>query len=187
MVSLMHLWLPVLLAAVGVFVASSILHMVLKFWHMPDYHGFSNEDEVRAAMRAGSPSPGLYVVPFCRMEEMKKAETQEKFRTGPVGLVILRRSGMINMGANLLQWFVFCLVVSVFCALVAGTTLAAGADGHRVFHTTALVALMGYAAGAFPMAIWWGQPWRATFKDAIDGLVYALVTGFAFMEFWPAA
>ena len=51
MVSLMQLWLPILLSAVFVFIASALINMVLSFWHRADYHGFSNEDEVRAALR----------------------------------------------------------------------------------------------------------------------------------------
>ena len=49
MISLAHLWLPILFSGIGVFIASFILHVVLKFWHMPDYHGFSNESEVATA------------------------------------------------------------------------------------------------------------------------------------------
>ncbi len=53
MVSLAQLWLPILISTVLVFFASALINMVLKFWHTPDYSGFSNEDEVRAAIRKG--------------------------------------------------------------------------------------------------------------------------------------
>jgi hypothetical protein len=187
MVSLAQLWLPVVLSAIAVFIASSIVHMVLKFWHMPDYHGFSNENEVGAAIRKGNPAPGMYVVPHCKMEDMKKPEALEKFKAGPVGFVILRAGGVPSMGKCLVAWFVFCLVVSLFCAFVAVGVLSTGTNGHLVFHTTALVALMAYAAGAFPMGIWWGQPWRAVIKDAVDGLIYAMLTGLVFAWLWPQA
>jgi hypothetical protein len=49
-VSLAQLWLPILLSAVCVFAASSLIHMVVK-WHASDYNPLSNEDEVRAAIR----------------------------------------------------------------------------------------------------------------------------------------
>ena len=55
--ALLALWLPILLSAVVVFFISSLVHMVFK-WHAPDYRGFSNEDAVRAAIRAGHPAPG---------------------------------------------------------------------------------------------------------------------------------
>lgn len=187
MMSLAQLWLPILLAAVGVFIASSIVHMLLKFWHRSDYRGFANEDAVRTAIRSGSPAPGMYLMPYCLMEDMKKPESVQKFETGPVGFVILRSNGVPNMGKSLALWFLLSLAVSFFCALVAASALAAGADGHRVFHVTALVAFVAYATGSFSMGIWWGQPWRSVFKDAVDGLVYALVTGAVFMWMWPQA
>ena len=42
MVSLADLWLPILLSAVLVFVASSLIHMVLG-WHRHDFKGSSRE------------------------------------------------------------------------------------------------------------------------------------------------
>jgi hypothetical protein len=184
MISFAQLWVPILLSAIGVFIASSIVHMLLKFWHMPDYRGFANEDEVRAAIRNGKPEPGMYVVPHCSMEAMKQPEVKEKFRTGPVGFMILRPSGVPALGKSLVLWFVFCLVVSCFCALVS-LGMPADAGWHRVFHTIGLAAFMAYALSALPMGIWWGQPWKAVAKDAVDGLIYALVTAGVFVWLWP--
>ncbi|MGB9430364.1 MAG: hypothetical protein WCC11_10925 [Gammaproteobacteria bacterium] len=167
------------------FIASSILHMVFKFWHMPDYHGFPNEDEVRAAIRKGNPAPGMYMLPFAPMEDMKKPETCEKFKQGPVGFMILRPSGMFSMGKNLVQWFIFCLIVSYFCAYVAASTMAAGTAGLQIFRVIGTVGFIAYAFGSLPMGIWYGQPWKAVTKDVIDGLIYGLVTGAIFAALWP--
>ena len=186
MISLAHLWLPILLSAVGVFIVSSIIHMALKFWHLPDYHGFSNESEVAAAMRKGNPSPGMYMLPYCKMEDMKKPETQEKFKQGPVGFMILRASGRPNMGKSLVLWFIFCLVVGLFCAYVAASTLASGTAGLQVFRVVGTVGFIAYAFGSLPMGIWYAQPWPAVTKDVIDGLIYGLVTGLIFAWLWPA-
>ena len=65
MITLAQLWLPILLSAVGIFIVSSLIHMVFK-WHNSDYKGFSNEDAVRATMRAGNPPDGMYVIPYCK-------------------------------------------------------------------------------------------------------------------------
>ncbi len=186
MALLAQLWLPILLSAVFVFFASSILHMVLKFWHAPDCHGFSNEDEVGAAIRKGNAAAGLYMIPYCTPETMKNPATPEKFKQGPVGTIFLRQPGPMNMGAYLGQWFVFCLVVSFFCALLVAHALAPGASCARVFHIVAIPALMGYAFGALPNAIWWGHPWGSTIKHVIDGLIYAVITGATFAWLWPA-
>ncbi|MGH8324811.1 MAG: hypothetical protein ACRETD_13600, partial [Steroidobacteraceae bacterium] len=83
MVSLAQLWLPILLSGVFVFIASSILHMLFKFWHMPDYHGFSNEDEVRTTLRKSNAAPGMYMIPYCKREELSQPHAQAKFADGP--------------------------------------------------------------------------------------------------------
>ena len=46
-----QLWLPILLSAVFVFIASALINMLLKFWHSPDYRGFANEDEIAGEQR----------------------------------------------------------------------------------------------------------------------------------------
>ena len=186
MVSLAQLWMPILLSAVLVFIASSILHMILKFWHMPDYGGFSNEDEVGAAMRKGNPSAGMYMIPYCKPEAMKEPQTQEKFKQGPIAVIFLRQPGMPNMGTFLGQWFAFCVLVSVFCAHLSGHTLAAGTPYMRVFSVVGVAAFMTYALGSVPNAIWWSHPWKSQIKHLIDGLIYALLTAGTFGWLWPA-
>lgn len=182
---LASLWLPIVLSGVFVFIASALINMLFKFWHAPDYRGFSNEDEIRAAIRNGNPGPGQYTLPYCGPEAMKEPAMKEKFAQGPVGMVILRRSGSVNMGVSLLQWFLFCLLVSLVCAAIAVHAVAPGANHHLVFHTIALAALLGYAFGSFPDAIWWGFPWRTAIKHIVDGFIYAVITGATFMWLWP--
>lgn len=186
MVSLAQLWLPILLSAVFVFIVSSVVHMALKFWHAPDYKGFSNEDEVAAAIRKGSAGAGLYLIPYCPPETMKDPAVQQKFATGPVGKIALRTPGQMNIGAFLGQWFAFCLAVSIVCALIA-IVLPAGASRHVVFHTVGLSALMAYALGVIPDAIWRSHPWKSAFKHVIDGVVYGVVTGATFAWLWPGS
>ena len=182
---LAQLWLPIVLSAVFVFVASSILHMVIRAWHGPDCKGFANESEVGAAMRAGNAQAGMYMIPYCTPEAMKSPETADKFRQGPVGIVYLRSPGQPNMGVYLGQWFGFCLVVSFLCALLAVHVIAPAADHRLVFHVIGLAAFMGHALGPIPSAIWWGQPWGGAIKHVIDGLIYAIVTGLTFAWLWP--
>ena len=76
MVSLTHLWLPILLSGIFVFIASSIVHMAFQFWHNPDYRGLPNESEVGAAIRKGNAVPGMYLLPYCKMEDMEKPESR---------------------------------------------------------------------------------------------------------------
>ena len=78
MVSWHALLLPSVISAVLVFIASSLIHMVVK-WHKSDYKTLPNEDEVRMAIRKSSPVPGKYVMPFCKDgKEMASPEMQKK-------------------------------------------------------------------------------------------------------------
>ena len=186
MTPLAQLWLPIVLSAVFVFIASALLNMVLKFWHMPDSRGFSNEDAVRAAIRGGTTGPGMYMLPFCKPETMKQPEMQEKFRQGPNALVLVRPNGQANLGAYLGQWFAFCVLVSLFCALLGSHVLPVGAPFMHVCRLIGLAAIMGYAFGAIPNAIWWGHPWGSAIKHFIDGVVYAAISAATFAWLWPA-
>ncbi len=187
MVSLVQLGLPILLGAVGVFVASALIHMVFGFWHNVDYRGFNNEDDVAAALRKGNPAPGIYMVPYCQPADMKKPEVQEKFKRGPLVFMFLRAGAPMAMGKSLTQWFVFCLVVSLFAGYVAGATLASGTAYMQVFRVTATAAFMAFGFSSVPSGIWWGQPWGPVFKDMVDGLIYGLIIGAVFACLWPAA
>src|SRR5256886_17456156 len=68
MTALAALWLPILLSAVFVFIASSIIHMA-PLWHKNDYPMMANQDQVRAAIRSLAIPPGEYIVP--RAKDMK--------------------------------------------------------------------------------------------------------------------
>lgn len=183
---LMSFWLPILLSAVFVFLASAVINMALKFWHMPDSRGFSNEDEVAAAIRRGDPAPGLYMMPFCDPATYKDPAVQAKFNQGPVAKIYLSASGVKNLGAHLGAWFLLCLVISIACAGLAAGALPRNPGAHAIWHTVGLAALLGYAFGEPTHSIWRGQPWIVSLKYAIDGLVYAIITATTFAWLWPA-
>ena len=106
MVSLSALWLPILLSAVIVFIASSIMHMALKY-HQGDYRKLPDEDKVLGVLRGAGLTRGLYHFPFTTHKEMNSPEAQEKFKQGPVGFVTVMPSGPVNMGKFLGLWFGF--------------------------------------------------------------------------------
>jgi hypothetical protein len=132
MVDLTALWLPIVLSAVLVFVASSVIHMVLQY-HRSDYRKLPNEAKVRETLRAENLAPGNYYFPHGTPKEMGTPEMQEKFKQGPVGLLTAMPSGPPAMGKNLAQWFVYCLVVGVFVAYLTGRTVGPDASYLEVF------------------------------------------------------
>lgn len=185
MVALSHLWLPMLLSAVIVFVASAVMHTVLKY-HNSDFHGLPNEDEVRAAIRKGGAGPGLYLMPYCPdMKEAQSPPMVQKYTEGPVGMLVLRAPGVIRMGGQLVQWFIYTLVISLFAAYVAAHTVQAGTSYLEVFRVVGTVAFLGYAGSEASASIWMARPWPATCKAIFDGLVYGLLTAGTFGWLWP--
>lgn len=183
MVSLVDLWLPILLSAVLVFVASSIIHMVLR-WHDADFQKLAAEDAVMDALRPFDLAPGEYVAPRPdSMAHMSSPEFKAKQARGPrFSLTVLRES---SFARGLALWFVFCIVIAVFAAYVAALTLPAGAPYMTVFRVTSTVAFAGYVLALWHNWIWYSSGFGATARSTIDGLVYALLTGGAFGWLWP--
>lgn len=184
MVPLAALWLPILLSAVIVFIASSILHMVLPY-HRSDYSPLADEEKLLAPIRQANLKPALYVFPFCTPKEMKSPAAQERYKQGPVGFLTIMRNGPPAMGKYLVQWFLFCWIVSFFVGYLAAHTMAPGIRYLAVFRVVGTAAFLAYGLGHLSNGIWRGQRWGMTIKDVIDGLIYGLLTAGTFGWLWP--
>jgi hypothetical protein len=185
MVPITALWLPILLSAVIVFVASSIIHMVLPI-HKSDYRKLPEEDRVIDALRAAGVTPGrIYHFPFTTHKEMRSPESVARFKRGPVGLLTVIPSGPPAMGKFLGQWFLYCVVIGVFVAYVTGHTRSPGTQYLEVFRVAGTTAFLGYAAAQIQDSIWKGQSWTVTLKHVFDGLLYGLLTAGTFGWLWP--
>lgn len=185
MVPIVSLWLPILLSAVIVFIASSIIHMVLKY-HNTDYRKLAAEDDVMDALRKFNIPPGDYLMPRPgSMEAMKKPDFIEKRNKGPVALMTVMKSGPVNMGASLAQWFIYTIVIGVFAAYVAGRALGPGARYLTVFRFAGCTAFLGYAGALWQDSIWYKRAWSTTIKSTIDSLLYAMLTAGTFGWLWP--
>jgi hypothetical protein len=184
MVPLSALWLPIVLSAVIVFIASSILHMVLPY-HRSDYHQLPDEDKLLAFLRPYNLKRGIYVFPYYLPKDMKSPASIEKYKQGPVGFVTIVPSGPPAMPKLLAQWFLFCLLVGFFVAYLAGHTVPAGAHYLAVFRVVGTAGFLAYGLGNLTNGIWRGHTWSATIKEVIDGLVYGLLMGGVFGWLWP--
>jgi len=180
---LMAYWLPIVVAAVIVFVASSIVHMVLPF-HRSDYSQLPDEDKIRGVLRAANLKHGLYVFPYCTHKDMKSPAAMERYKEGPVGFVTIIPNGPPAIGKYLGQWFVYCLLVSYFVAYLTAHTLPAAASYLTVFRIAGVAGFMAYGLGQFINGIWKGQLWSNTIKEVIDGLIYGLLTAGTFGWLW---
>ena len=187
MTALASLWLPILGSAIGVFVASSLVHMVIK-WHNTDYRKFPNEEEVRSVMRSSAASPGMYFVPhMADMKEMQKPENIQKFVEGPIAMVTIRPPAKPTMGAPLLRWFVLNVFVSAVAAYIASKMVSPGAGFLAICRPVGTITFMSYAVGAISNGIWYGKPWPVVAKELGDAAIYAAVAACVFAWLWPGA
>jgi hypothetical protein len=178
------LWMPILLSAVFVFIVSSIIHMVLGY-HANDHKQLPDEDRAMDTLRSLNIPPGHYAMPKPKsMSDYKTDAFKAKQAKGPVMFMHVFGPD-INMGKSLVQWFLFCVVVSFFTAYVASHTVDPDADYLTVHRVVGCVAFMGYGLGLIQDAIWKQKSWSATWKSLFDALIFGLVTGGTFGWLWP--
>ena len=186
MTALSALWLPILVSAVLVFAASSVIHMVFSSWHKPDFGAVPDEARMRDALRPLGIPAGDYMLPNCaNMEEMKTPEFKSKMSEGPVMMFTMMPNGMPNMGKLLGLWFVYTIAVSIVSAYVASRGLPPGAPYLRVFQLAGATAFIAHVGALWPMSIWYSRSMGTTIRSTIDGLIYALLTAGVFGWLWP--
>jgi hypothetical protein len=187
MVSLGSLLLPILVSAVVVFFLSWLFHMVLPH-HRSDWKKLPDEDGAMNALRPFNIPPGDYMMPCgSGPASMKDPAFLDKFKKGPVIVMTVLPAGQMAMGKSLIQWFIFCVVISIFAAYIAGHALPPGAHYLEAFRFAGCTAFAGYALAQWQDSIWYKRKLSTTLKNNFDGLVYALFTGGVFGAMWPAA
>jgi hypothetical protein len=184
MVPLSALWIPIVLSAVIIFVASSIMHILLPY-HRGDYKKLPEEDKVLPALRAAGLTRGLYVFPFCAHKEMKSPAIVEKYDQGPVGMMTIFPTGAPVIAKFMGLWFIYCLIIAFFVAYLAAHTIAPGTDYLAVFRVVGTAGFLAFGLGTLSNGIWKGMPWGFVIKEAVDGLVYALLMAGTFGWRWP--
>ncbi len=186
MTTIAALWLPILLSAVVVFIASSIIHMG-PFWHRGECPSVPDQDRMMDALRPFAIKPGEYMLPRAAdMKAMGSPEFIEKLKRGPVMIMTVLPNGPISMSKSLVQWFIYTVIVSLFAAYVAGRVLEPGAEYLTAFRVAGTTAFIAYAVGLWQQSIWYNRPWPTTLKMTLDGLIYGALTGGVFGWLWPA-
>ncbi|MBK9985201.1 MAG: hypothetical protein IPP15_23085 [Saprospiraceae bacterium] len=145
--------MPILLSAVFVFIASSLIHMVLGY-HASDFKKLPDEDKAMDTIRGLNIPPGQYAMPKpSSMKDVRTDAFKAKMEKGPVMFMHVRKTGM-GMTKNLIQWFVYCIVVSIFSAYIGSHTLSPDAAYLTVHRVVGCTAFMGYGLALFQDAIW---------------------------------
>lgn len=186
MVPLSALWLPIVLSAVVVFIASALAWMMMPH-HKKEFGGLSDEDGFLEVMGKQGLSPGQYMFPYCEDHAQQSTpEMIEKYERGPVGMLTIWPTGVHKMGKSMGLSMLYYLAVSFMVAYVAGRTLGPEAHYLAVFRIAGTFAILAYVGALFPRSIWFGRPWSSTFKEFADGVVYGLLTAGIFGWLWPS-
>ncbi len=184
MVSLFSLWLPILVSAIVVFLASSVIHMVFTY-HKNDLQKLPDEEGTMDALRPLNLPQGDYYMPFCgTAKDMKDPVLVEKMGKGPVALITVFENGMPKMGKQLFQWFIYILVVSIFAAYIASHALTTESSYLAVFRFVGCTAFIGYSLALWQNFIWWKKSLRYVIFSSLDGLIYACLTAGVFGWLW---
>lgn len=178
---LANLWLPIVVSAVLVWIASFFLHMVFPH-HKSEFKGLPEEDKFNEAI--ASAPPGLYMFQWCTPAEMKDPAKMERVKKGPNGILAIW-PGPVNMGQNLMLTLLFYVVVGVFVAYVGTHSLVGSTEYLHRFRICGAVAFCAHGLGWMSFFIWfrYGKFWPNFF----DSVVYALLTAGTFAGLWPSA
>lgn len=172
------LWLPILVSAVIVWIASALIWTVLP-WHKKDYAKTSNEEGVRAALKGLA--PGFYNVPHVMdQKDLKSPEVQQKFTEGPLAFITVLPNGVPNMGRSMALSFVYNIAIGLLCAYMVSRTTGPDSTYLEVFRIAGTVAWAAYGLAVIPDSVWFGRPWSSSVKYLFDALIYGLLTGGAF-------
>jgi len=186
MVPLGSLVLPILLATILVFVASSLVWTVLQ-WHKSDWKHVDREEAIMTAIRGAGLTAGQYTFPRAAAAQPKtwSEEDARKVREGPMGMLVIWPPGPPQMAKALGLWFVLILVISFVVAYLASRTIAPGADYLHVFRVTGTASILAYGAAVPSNAIFFGHDWVSTFRHLADAVLYGLLTAGVFGWLWP--
>lgn len=185
MVSIFSLWLPILLSAVIVFVLSSLIHMAFRY-HTNDFHKVPDERPFAEALQKLNIPQGQYMYPYATSaKEMNSPEFQEKVKKGPGVIMTIWPGGRPSMASNMIQWFLYSVIVGIFAAYIAGRALEPGAHYLSVFRFVGATSFFCYTVAGWQESIWYKRPWSVALKNTFDGLLYALMTAGTFGWLWP--
>jgi hypothetical protein len=181
---LLPLWLPILLSAAAVWLASMIFGMALPH-HKQDWIGLADEDGFADDLRKRGIKPGNYLFPdFRDPKSMKTPKVEKALKEGPVGHLSLWKTP-VTMGDKMAGAFVVYLVATIFIAYLTRVAVPGGAGFSKIFQVAATAGILAYCFSHIPSALWWGSSKRTIIANIFDGIVYAAITGAIFAWRWP--
>ena len=104
-VALADLWLPILVSAAVVFVASFIAWTISPH-HKGEWKPLPDEAAFLASVRDRIPA-GQYMFPHCDPSQRKDPQAMERMKAGPHGVMIVWGRSPEQMGGKLLATFIY--------------------------------------------------------------------------------
>lgn len=185
MVSIVELWLPILLGAVLVFIASAVIWMATPL-HKEDIKPAPEALEGPVGQLGLAPGTYMFPMPEGGNKDFKDPAFVARFDKGPWGVLTVWK-GKPNFGLNLLRTFIVYLVIMIFVAYVAGRASTPGAPYMDVFQVAGAAAVLGFTFGGLPNDIFFGKPARFVVTGLIEAAIFATLTAGVFAGFWPGA
>ncbi len=184
MALLLTLWLPILLSAGIVWIASAIVWMALPH-HKRDYVALPDEDAFIDHIRKSGIRPGNYVFPdFRGREAMNSPKIQKILEEGPVGHLSVWPAPL-TMGDKLVATFLVYLAVSTVIAYLTRVAIPGAAPFAKVFQIAGTAGVLAYCFSFIPNGVWFGAYKRTLVASFIDGIAFGCITGAIFGWCWP--
>ncbi|MEM9172072.1 MAG: hypothetical protein AAGA84_05135 [Pseudomonadota bacterium] len=185
LVTPIDLLLPAAVSAFLAWLASAVIHTALKF-HNADYRQIENEAAISEAIRSAKPGKGVHSIPYCvDMKDLQDPQMQQKFEDGPVAFITIFDDGVPKLGPLLLQQIAYFFVGALLVGYCVSLSLGPDAETGILFKTAISISFLAYFWGMIPFKIWYGLTGTTLLRYAVDGLVYALITGGIFVWLWP--
>lgn len=185
-VTIAELWLPLLIASVVVFFASSIMWMAMPHHKKDIVFIGDKETEFLKTLNNLDLKPALYMYPGCEMKDLKTDEGAAKWNTGPWGVITIYPNKP-NFGMNLFKTFIAYFCITLFVVYITGLSVAHGENYMHVFRVAATTAILGHCMGSLVGDFFMGKPTRFIITCFFDGVVYSLITAGILASMWPAA
>ena len=164
--------LPSLLAAVVIFIWTSISWMVIG-WHMVDIKNLPDESVVKE-LDATISEPAIYVYPGYPTDQSESGMEAwtEKHLAGPLFFMVYHPEGSDPMPAGIfINGFILNFITAFFAATLLFMTLA---QNPSYWRRVTFVVLLGVFAGLmYPFAEWnwWNFPLGYTLVNVADGIL----------------
>src|SRR5216684_3704034 len=179
-----RIFLAAISGCVIIFIWGAFSHMVLLIG--AGFTPLPNEDKIIKTLESSIPGKGLYFFPrkdFRRSTAEQESSFDEKFRTGPVGIIVYRPVGGSPFSANklltqLASSFISTLILAFIVSLIAAPYW------KRVF----AVSLLGGLACASVSTIYWNWyefPNEFFLAQCIDQVVGCFLAGLAIAKIVP--